>query len=63
MTQIRSLFDPDKGIHRSIEKVISYQASQEERLKAEIRGTASLSQRDTRDALTRARAGKTTAIA
>ena len=37
MTQIRSLFDPDKGIHRSIEKVISYQASQEERLKAEIR--------------------------
>ena len=37
MTQIRSLFDPDKGIHRLIEKVISYQASQEERLKAEIR--------------------------
>jgi hypothetical protein len=37
MTQVRSLFDPDKGIHRSIEKVISYQASQEERLKAEIR--------------------------
>jgi hypothetical protein len=37
MTQIRSLFDPEKGIHRSIEKVISYQASQEERLKAEIR--------------------------
>ena len=37
MTQIRSLFDPDKGIHRSIEKVISYQASQEDRLKAEIR--------------------------
>jgi hypothetical protein len=35
MTQIRSLFDPDKGIHRSIEKVISYQASQ--RLKMEIR--------------------------
>jgi hypothetical protein len=28
MTQIRSLFDPDRGIHRSIEKVISYQASQ-----------------------------------
>jgi len=23
MTQIRSLFDADKGIHRSIEKVIS----------------------------------------
>ena len=37
MTQIRSLFDPDKGIHRSIEKVITYQASQEERLRAEIR--------------------------
>jgi hypothetical protein len=37
MTQIRSLFDPDKGINRSIEKVISYQISQEERLKAEIR--------------------------
>jgi len=28
MTQIHSLFDPDKVIHRSIEKVISYQASQ-----------------------------------
>jgi Family of unknown function (DUF6079) len=37
MTQIRTLFDADKGIHRSIEKVISYQASQQERLKAEIR--------------------------
>jgi hypothetical protein len=37
MTQIRTLFDPDKGIHRSIEKVISYQASRQERLKAEIR--------------------------
>jgi hypothetical protein len=37
MTQIRELFDPEKGIHRSIEKVISYQASQEDRLKAEIR--------------------------
>ena len=36
MTQIRSLFDPQKGIQRSIEKVISYQASQEERLKEEI---------------------------
>jgi hypothetical protein len=36
MTQIRSLFDPNKGIQRSIEKVISYQASQEQRLKAEI---------------------------
>jgi hypothetical protein len=28
---------PSKGIHRSIEKVISYQASQEDRLKSEIR--------------------------
>jgi hypothetical protein len=37
MTQISSLFDADKGIHRSIEKVISYQTSQQERLKAEIR--------------------------
>ena len=36
MTKIRSLFDPQKGLQRSIEKVISYQASQEERLKAEI---------------------------
>ena len=36
MAQIRSLFDPTKGIERSIEKVISYQASQEARLKAEI---------------------------
>ena len=36
MTQIRSLFDPQKGIQRSIEKVISYQASQEDRLKSEI---------------------------
>jgi len=36
MTQIRSLFDPKKGMQRSIEKVISYQASQEDRLKAEI---------------------------
>jgi hypothetical protein len=37
MTQIRTLFDADKGINRSIEKVISYQASQQDRLKAEIR--------------------------
>ena len=36
MTQIRSLFDPQKGLQRSIEKVISYQASQEDRLKSEI---------------------------
>ena len=36
MTQIRNLFDPKKGLQRSIEKVISYQASQEDRLKAEI---------------------------
>ena len=36
MTQIRTLFDPGKDIHRTIEKVITYQASQEERLKAEI---------------------------
>ena len=35
-TQIRSLFDPQRGIQRSIEKVISYQASQEDRLKSEI---------------------------
>ncbi|MCK5744963.1 MAG: BREX system P-loop protein BrxC, partial [Oricola sp.] len=36
MTKIRSLFDPNKGLQRSIEKVISYQASQEDRLKSEI---------------------------
>lgn len=36
MTQIRSLFDADRGINRTIETVISYQASQEARLKAEI---------------------------
>ena len=36
MTQISSLFDAGKDIHRAIEKVITYQASQEERLKAEI---------------------------
>ena len=36
MTQIRNLFDPQRGLQRSIEKVISYQASQEDRLKAEI---------------------------
>jgi hypothetical protein len=33
---IGDLFDPTKDIHRSIEKVISYGADQEERLKAEI---------------------------
>ena len=36
MTQIRTLFDPGKDIYRVIEKVITYQASQEQRLKAEI---------------------------
>jgi hypothetical protein len=36
MTQIRTLFDIGKDIHRAIEKVITYQASQEQRLKAEI---------------------------
>jgi hypothetical protein len=36
MTAIRSLFDPSRDINRSIEKVITYQASQEERLRAEI---------------------------
>ncbi|MDR2112860.1 MAG: BREX system P-loop protein BrxC, partial [Candidatus Accumulibacter sp.] len=33
---IRSLFDPGKDIYRTIEKVITYDASQESRLKAEI---------------------------
>lgn len=33
---IRSLFDPSKDIYRTIEKVITYGASQEARLKAEI---------------------------
>ena len=33
---IRSLFDPSKDIYRTIEKVITYGASQEGRLKAEI---------------------------
>ena len=36
MTNIRALFDPQRGLQRSIEKVISYQASQEDRLKSEI---------------------------
>ena len=33
---IKSLFDPSKDIYRTIEKVITYNASQEARLKAEI---------------------------
>ena len=33
---IRQLFDPSKDIYRTIEKVISYGAAQEDRLKAEI---------------------------
>lgn len=36
MMTIRSLFDPSKDIYRAIEKVITYGASQESRLKAEI---------------------------
>ena len=34
--QIKSLFDPAKDIYRTIEKVITYSASQESRLKAEV---------------------------
>lgn len=34
--QIKNLFDPSKDIYRTIEKVITYNASQEARLKAEI---------------------------
>lgn len=34
--QIKELFDPAKNIYRTIEKVITYSASQEARLKAEI---------------------------
>jgi hypothetical protein len=34
--QIQALFDPSKDIHRTIEKVITYGASQEQRLKGEI---------------------------
>lgn len=34
--QIKKLFDPSKDIYRTIEKVITYSASQEARLKAEI---------------------------
>ena len=36
MDNIKQLFDPQKDIHRTIEKVITYKASQEDRLKAEI---------------------------
>lgn len=36
MTTIRNLFDSSKDIYRTIEKVITYAASQENRLKAEI---------------------------
>ncbi|MDT3683238.1 MAG: BREX system P-loop protein BrxC [Truepera sp.] len=36
MTTISTLFDPSKNIYRSIEKVITYGAAQEDRLKAEI---------------------------
>jgi hypothetical protein len=34
---IKTLFDPSKDIYRTIEKVITYSASQEERLRTEIR--------------------------
>ena len=34
--KIKNLFDPAKNIYRTIEKVITYNVSQEERLKAEI---------------------------
>lgn len=36
MEKIKELFDPSKDIYRTIEKVITYNASQEDRLKAEI---------------------------
>nr|WP_294563136.1 BREX system P-loop protein BrxC [uncultured Rhodopila sp.] len=36
MTAIRSLFDPSRELDRSIEKVITYQASREDRLREEI---------------------------
>ncbi len=36
MEKIQELFDPKKDIHRTIEKVITYNASQENRLRAEI---------------------------
>lgn len=34
--EIRDLFDPSKDIYRTTEKVITYGAAQEQRLKAEI---------------------------
>ena len=33
---IKTLFDPSKDIYRTIEKVITYNAAQEARLRAEI---------------------------
>jgi len=36
MKKIKSLFDPSRDIYRTIEKVITYNVSQEARLKAEI---------------------------
>ena len=36
MTQLKHLFDPQKDIYRTIEKVITYGAAQEARLRAEI---------------------------
>lgn len=36
MSKIRQLFDTNKDIYRTIEKVITYSASQEDRLRAEI---------------------------
>ena len=36
MQKIKDLFDPQKNIYRTIEKVITYGASQEDRLKTEI---------------------------
>jgi hypothetical protein len=34
--EIKNLFDPSKDIYRTIEKVITYGAAQEQRLKSEI---------------------------
>ena len=34
--QIKTLFDPSRNIHRTIEKVITYSASQQNRLKDEL---------------------------
>ena len=36
MDKIKNLFDKNKDIYRTIEKVITYDTSQENRLKAEI---------------------------